>query len=71
MSGSTDADGYDEFAVSDHDRDGAVDEIVLDTNADGWGDAALTDGAPYGESGIAAVADTDLDGYADVVLGDL
>lgn len=67
-SADEDRDGYDEFALSDHDGNGAVDEVVLDTDADGWGDAAITDGAPYGAAGTVAVADTDNDGYADLVV---
>ena len=67
-SADEDRDGYDEFALSDHDRNGAVDEVVLDPDADGWGDAAITDGAPYGAAGTVAVADTDNDGYADLVV---
>jgi hypothetical protein len=58
----------DRACTVDDDRDGAVDEVVLDTDADGWGDAAITDGAPYGAAGTVAVADTDNDGYADLVV---
>jgi hypothetical protein len=68
ISADEDRDGYDDYAISDHDRDGTVDEVVLDTNADGWGDAAITDGAPYGAEGTVAIADTDGDTYADLVV---